>query len=202
MAYTSYTPYEWKNAPDHKTTPLSADNLNHMEGGIADSYKFDNTGTNLSSTNKEDAIKEVNAKTQHGIVELWKNNNISVSRPTFAGQSIQIQNFDANKYDSIVVAHGYSDEAEGVQWTEFTKDVLNISRTFYLDYKGWNGANGKLIEAYREISFSLSGTTLTITVSDCTRLTINTYGTTSGQTSETQNGLMVPIRILGLIHND
>jgi hypothetical protein len=159
------------------------------------------TNCDLSESITEQ-LKEVDAKTQHGIVELWKNNNISVSRPAFAGQSIQIQNFDANKYDSIVIAHGYSDEAEGVQWTEFTKDVLNISRTFYLDYKGWNGANGKLIDVYREISFSLSGTTLTITVSDCTRLTINTYGTTSGQTSETQNGLMVPIRILGLIHND
>lgn len=62
MAYTSYTPTNWQNAPDHKTTPLSADNLNHMEGGIADSYKFDNMGTDLSSTNKEAAIKEVYGK--------------------------------------------------------------------------------------------------------------------------------------------
>lgn len=34
MALHTYTPYEWKNAPDHKTTPLSADNLNHIEQGI------------------------------------------------------------------------------------------------------------------------------------------------------------------------
>jgi hypothetical protein len=34
MALHTYTPYEWENAPDHKTTPLSADNLNHIEQGI------------------------------------------------------------------------------------------------------------------------------------------------------------------------
>jgi len=39
MALHTYTPYEWKNAPDHKTTPLSADNLNHIEEGIANAYQ-------------------------------------------------------------------------------------------------------------------------------------------------------------------
>ena len=34
MALHTYAPYEWKNAPDHKTTPLNADNLNHIEQGI------------------------------------------------------------------------------------------------------------------------------------------------------------------------
>lgn len=34
----SYIKYLWKNAPGHKTTPLNADNLNHMENGIADAH--------------------------------------------------------------------------------------------------------------------------------------------------------------------
>ena len=38
MALHTYTPTEWKNAPDHKTTPVNATNLNHIEDGIADAY--------------------------------------------------------------------------------------------------------------------------------------------------------------------
>ena len=38
MSLHSYIKYLWKNAPDHKTTPINADNLNHMETGIADAH--------------------------------------------------------------------------------------------------------------------------------------------------------------------
>ena len=165
----------------------------------ASGITFDNTNSDLVSEDVESAIKEVNNRTKHGIVELWKNSNISNN---FAGQSIQIQDFDATNIDAIIVVSGITQEAYGAQWNEFDKDVLNISRTFYLDHQGWNGANGKLVEYSRTISFSLSGSTLTITLSDCLAVTINTYGTTTGQTTETKNGYLVPMRILGLIHND
>lgn len=35
----AYTPYLWKNLPD-ETTPISAENLNHMEQGIADAHSL------------------------------------------------------------------------------------------------------------------------------------------------------------------
>jgi hypothetical protein len=38
MALHTYTPTEWKNAPDHKTTPLNANNLNNIETGIENAY--------------------------------------------------------------------------------------------------------------------------------------------------------------------
>lgn len=38
MSKHSYTEIEFKNAPDHKTTPLNASNLNHMEAGITDAF--------------------------------------------------------------------------------------------------------------------------------------------------------------------
>ena len=38
MSKHSYTEIEFKNAPDHKTTPLNATNLNHIEGGISDAF--------------------------------------------------------------------------------------------------------------------------------------------------------------------
>lgn len=38
MALHTYTPTEWKNAPDHKTTPINATNLNNIETGIENAY--------------------------------------------------------------------------------------------------------------------------------------------------------------------
>lgn len=38
MALHTYTPTEYKNAPDHKTTPLNANNLNNSEDGIKNAY--------------------------------------------------------------------------------------------------------------------------------------------------------------------
>lgn len=38
MSKHSYTEIEFKNAPDHKTTPLNAANLNHIEAGITDAF--------------------------------------------------------------------------------------------------------------------------------------------------------------------
>lgn len=34
----NYIKTVWKDAPGHKTTPMNADNLNHMENGIADAH--------------------------------------------------------------------------------------------------------------------------------------------------------------------
>lgn len=92
MAY-SYTEYEWKDAPDHKTTPLSATNFNHMEKGIGDAYKFDNTGTNLSSTTVDGAIKEVNGKFG-GVMSmslLWTNPSPNAS---FSAQQVILSSGD------------------------------------------------------------------------------------------------------------
>lgn len=47
MALHTYTPTEWKNAPDHKTTPINATNLNNIETGI------DNAYTDISSIDTE-----------------------------------------------------------------------------------------------------------------------------------------------------
>ena len=39
----------------------------------ASDITFDSAGTDLVSEEVESAIKEVNAKTQHGVFELWTN---------------------------------------------------------------------------------------------------------------------------------
>jgi hypothetical protein len=189
MAYTSYTPYEWKNAPDHKTTPLSADNLNHMEGGIADSYKFDNTGTDLSSTNKEDAIKEVNAKTMHGIYELWVNPSASSN---FAGQSIQISVdkiidtlfIEAGQQSNALYPHGLS--------------VCEVGNSAYIEIIGVS-SGGKIQRYTREMSASQSNGTLTVSIGDCTKAEMSAFNV--APTTSTTNNMLIPVRIFGVVHN-
>lgn len=135
----------------------------------------------------------------HGIYELWKNANIGTS---FAGQSIQITNFDSDKIDAIVVAvEMILDENYGVQWFEFDKDVLNVPQyagnmtVVFLD-----SSNSKCNMLSRFVKFSLSGTTLTITFLDGQVTTQNAIG--SSATVSTDNRRLVPVRILGIIHND
>lgn len=35
-----YFPVGWQDAPDHKTTPINAENLNHMDSAIEDAYVY------------------------------------------------------------------------------------------------------------------------------------------------------------------
>ena len=163
----------------------------------ADDITFNNTGTDLVSENVEDAIVEVNERTKHGIVELWKNSDITSN---FAGQTIQIQNFDSTKIDALIIAFEESkDEAYGAQWREFDKDVLNTPSTLRrLTYL--NVANTSVSFYARTVTFTLSGTTLSVGFSDATIYTYPFSG--SGQSSSTNNGVDIPVRILGIIHND
>ena len=144
-------------------------------------------------------IKEVDAKTQHGIVELWKNSNIGES---FAGQSIQVQNVDSSIIDGIeVVLEKAINETRGAEIRYFDKEVLSIS--------GWRGSVqvmnlyptvSKVDIMERSIAFSLSGTTLTITFGNCVQSLQSAIG--SASTTATVNNACIPVRILGLIHND
>lgn len=52
MSKHSYTEIEFKNAPEHKTTPLNASNLAHIEGGISDAF------TDIRAV--EDALAPIN----------------------------------------------------------------------------------------------------------------------------------------------
>ena len=179
--------YENGNEVGGKGTPTNA-------SGIT----FDNTNTDLVAENVEDAIVEVNEKTKHGVVELWKNANISNS---FAGQNIQIANVDVNKIDAVVIATEiYSTETLGAHWFEFDKDILSISGNRYLQFTEGVPSAGKLYKYIRQVSFSMSGNVLTITFADCTEYVFNTWG--SAASSATNNTRMIPVRVLGIIHND
>lgn len=182
MALHTYTPYEWKNAPDHKTTPLSADNLNHIEQGIK---------------NAEDDIAEVADMTKHGIVELWENPSPANQ---MAGQTIQIANFDVDKYDAVIIPiEKQTGEVQGNIWYEFDVEMFrNNALVASIDFMSMNTTSFGISRFVRNFTLSMVGTTLNIQVSDNTL-----FSTTGGApTSSTNNYFNIPYRVLGLIHND
>lgn len=129
---------------------------------------------------------------QHGIFELWKNSNMTSN---FSGQDVVLTNFDSNKYDAIIIVGAVIvGEPFGAKWFEFDKEVLDISQyTGTLHDIFFSGTS--IYYAKRDVTFSLSGSSLTITFGN------GITGGTSG-TPGTDNSRMVPVRVLGLVHND
>ena len=166
----------------------------------ASGITFDNTGTDLVSTNPEDAIKEVNGRTKHGVVELWANPSPSAS--SFAGQTINVLNYDTAKYDGIVmVVEMVSSERRLAQWLELDNFAISTSGwSGTIDYCTLNSSTSKIYNYSRTVSVTLSGTTLSITLSDGVNTGQNSIGTSA--TVLTDNSVMIPMKILGLIHNN
>lgn len=158
---------------------------------------FENEGTDLEAETTQEAIVEVNEKTKHGIMELWKNSDITQN---FAGQTINITDFDSTLYDAVIIAYEETtNEAYGASWREFDKDILSLSGvTFRIDTVALASTNAQY--RARTVTFSLSGSTLSLGFGDATIYTYPYSGT--GQTTSTNNALLVPVRVLGLIHND
>lgn len=159
----------------------------------ADDITFDNTGTDLVSEDVESAIKEVNERTKHGIVELWKNSNIGAN---FAGQTVTINDYDSSKYDAVVIVREVNaNESYGSDWVEFDNDSFGTMR--YLDHTMIATDRDELYRRWRPVTINLSSNVLSVLFGDNT-LVKNTAGSI---TSSTQNSTNIPVRILGLIHN-
>ena len=135
---------------------------------------------------------------EHGVYELWANADVTQS---FAGQNIVLTDFDASKYDAIIIAvEEKAGERFGADWHEFDKDVLDVpSYSGSMIAFSISNSSGTITSYYRSVEFSLSGSTLTITLSDCTKGILSTYG--SAATTSTDNEWMIPVRVLGLTHN-
>lgn len=150
---------------------------------------FENEGTDLVSEQTNDAIKEVNEKTKHGIVELWKNSDSTVA---FAGQTISI-NTD-KVIDTIFMECGEALSGGANAYRLLSCEVGGRGEDNFTAL----GASGKVSRFYRSFSVTQSGNILSVTISDCTRGVCNTYG--SALAYDTANLQLVPIRILGVIH--
>lgn len=168
----------------------------------ADDVTYDNTTSGLSATNVQDAIDELASAgpsgAEHGVYELWKNANISTA---FAAQDIVLTDFDSTKFDAIwIVAEAQMGESLGSSIYEFDKDVLSItSYTGSTIITQMSKTTGHMIQRKRDYTFSLSGTTLTISAGSAEIAEITTYGTAA--TVTTDNEGLIPVRVLGLAHN-
>lgn len=152
----------------------------------ADDITFDNTGTDLVSENVEDAIVEVNAKTQHGLYEIWKNTSTS----SFAGQTLSVttdKEYDAFQYELV----DDSGNTRAFGMSEVGK--LAVMPYVSLDQQG------VIYQDARNITPSKTTNGYDFVVTDCTSRTRANNGTV---TQSTKNNALIPYRIFGIAHND
>lgn len=163
----------------------------------ASGITFDNTNSDLVSEDVESAIKEVNEKTKHGIVELWVN-----SSPTsaFAGQTINISQSDldsrgldvnVNDIDAVTIEFEVSSLVLSTSQGRIGT-TIQASHTSVI-------SSGKVVTYIRTCNINRANNTISITVNDCTRYLLNTYG--SAPATTTDNDYLIPTIITGLIHN-
>ena len=157
----------------------------------ASDITFENTGTDLVSEEVESAIKEVNDKTKHGIVELWKNDSPTAN---FAGQQITFTS--SYTLDALIVVYGVATGGgRGDEWYEIDSDFFGTSTHLY-ERAFINGNNVSF--STRTISdITVSGSSISITFSDAQMVTM---ASTAQRT--TDNSRAVPMKVLGLIHNN
>ena len=131
----------------------------------------------------------------HGFVELWKGS----SSATFTGQTITIDNIDVSKFDRIDIEFElWASELMGAQTWSFDLDVID-NTVKYCNY--YFTGDGKQNMLQRTATFTITSTSISITLSNAIRRTWNTYGSSTAS-DVTNNTHMIPYRILGLLHNE
>lgn len=150
----------------------------------ATAITYDNTVSGLTATNAQDAIDEVYASiptiTEHGLYELWVN-----PTPTSMTAGNVVINSDKD-IDSLIIEMGSS-----LKYAEFGLTYSSIS---------FSMVNNAIQTQHRLFSATKVGTTITVTFGGGSFTRYPTYGSAGNETaSDSQE---VPVRILGLVHNN
>lgn len=158
----------------------------HDSGNIA----YDNTGSGLTATDVQSAIDEIvsgSGGADHGVVELWVNPDVSVD---YASSSVPITT-DLVIDTFLVEAGGESGNAS----------VLGSSETGYSGELNRFSINnsGDIIWTWRTFTCTATATGYNVAITDCLKRTRPNSGSV---TNTTDNSLMIPFRILGIIHNN
>jgi len=159
----------------------------------ANDITFDNTGTDLVSEEVESAIKEVNEKTKHGLYELWANPS-----PTnaFAGQTVVV-NTNGYSIDALFLEIG---EISNSDFRGKTIVPIEVGEKGICQFGAIDGVS-RFYSHTRGIETSVSGDNISVVFGDCSRMVQTTVGSSAPSIS-TDNTNCVPMRILGLIHNN
>lgn len=177
---------------DNTVSGLTATNAQDALDELHDSANiaYDNTVSGLTATNVQSAIDEIaggGGVADHGVVELWKNPNITVD---YASNSVQVTT-DLTIDTFLIEFGGESGNAS----------VLAICETGYSgEANRYSLTNsGDIIWTWRTFTASIISGGYNIFISDCSKRTRPNSGSV---TNTTDNTIMIPYRILGIIHNN
>lgn len=174
------------NSRTGAVTPASSD----YDASMID---YDNTGSGLTSTDVQGAIDEIaGGSSQHGLYEIWKNN-----APTQQISQGDIASVTTDKSFDMFFVEFESDTSH----TGFM-EIGSCENGSQADLRYMIVTSGGILTQYRRfVSISQVGTTITIRSDDGgTTQALNSYG--SAPTTTASNNVCIPIRILGVIHNN
>ena len=188
---------------DNSVSGLTATNAQDAIDELHDSANiaYDNTVSGLTATEVQSAIDELAAAapgTEHGLFELWANPNPTSS---YSAANFNLLDFDSNKYDALEIEWAIDQtEGKGVKVVRYEKSALVGGSLISMGRETAVTGSNLLIVFQRQVTFTLAGTTLNIDFANCTSYTYNTYG--AAPATATANTAMIPVRVLGLIHNN
>lgn len=155
------------------------------------------------ATNVKEALDEIyaNGGAEHGLYELWANPNPTSN---FAAGNVVLSDFDASIWDAVEIEWAlYAAESYGVEPVRYEKNAL-VNNTLSANKSTFAmvANEGKVWAGLRHVGITHDGTaqTLTFAFGDAHTYKINTYGTAVAD--DTDNSKQIPVRILGLRHNN
>ena len=150
---------------------------------------YDNTVSGLTATTVQSAIDEIvggGGGADHGVVELWLNPNINQD---FGAQSIVITS--DKQIDTFLIETGTENGDSHVLCSS------ELGHSGEANRMGISGT-GEITNMYRVFTFASAVGGYTVSVTDASVRVRANNGTV---TNSTDNSKLVPLRILGVMHN-
>lgn len=180
---------------DNTVSGLTATNAQDAIDELHDSANiaYDNTVSGLIATDVQSAIDEIVAG-EHGLFEKWVNPDPSLP---YSASSIT---FTSPQVDALIFGIELgAGESSGVEWFELDTSYSTATLKKFFTAPA-SGNYPTVYQYYRTVTVSYNAGQYTITFTDCTRISQATNSTTLA--SAIDNTSWIPVRILGLVHNN
>ena len=187
---------DYDNTVSGLTATNVQDAIDEVYGDIptsfdADDVTYDNTGSGLTATNVQDAIDEIatgSGGDLHGMFELWTNSDITAN---FNAQTITINSTLASSLDAIIlVMEPTANEQNGSTWFELEVSKANVSPFSAIT----------LVVPYYSTSVHYTRRSIANFTIAGNAISLDWAGGYVDSTAS--NAACIPVRILGLVHND
>lgn len=180
---------------------LTATNAQDAIDELRDSANiaYDNTASGLTATDVQSALDEIasGSGADHGVYESWVNPDSTVPF------NAQTTTFSASEeYDQLLI---FVEERVGETLTPMCYGIdkgISASNLRYMTASGFDTATPLTLKIYtRPFTVAYSNGTYTIVWSNCTSLSKLTNSSTASSVVN-DNTSMIPVRILGVVHNN